>query len=70
MPAPQSFYHKRRKYCSSSRSSVGEGTGCIDKRNKVILTHFFAGEMLVLSLSIQNIGSECIILPMLVSIKN
>jgi len=49
MSAPHSFYHKRRKFCSSRRSSVGEGTEYLDKWNKVILTQFFAGEMLVLS---------------------
>jgi hypothetical protein len=49
MSPPQSFYHKWRKYCRSSRSSVGEGAEYLDKQNKVISTHFFAGEMLVLS---------------------
>jgi len=39
----------RRKYCSSSRSSVGEGAEYLDKRNKVISTHIIEGEMLVLS---------------------
>jgi len=37
MSAPHSFYHKRRKFCSSRRSSVGEGTEYLDKWNKVIL---------------------------------
>jgi hypothetical protein len=48
MSASQSFYHKWSKYCSS-RPSVGEGTEYLDKRNRVILTHFYAGEMLVMS---------------------
>jgi hypothetical protein len=49
MSSPQSFYHKWRKYCSSSRSSVGEGTEHLDRRNTVHFDTFFAGEMLVLS---------------------
>jgi len=57
MSAPKNFYHKWRKYCSSSRSSVGEGTECLDKRNKVILTHFLQERCLSWAVSVQNIGS-------------